>query len=280
VSTLGATSGMPDVAPRVDTDGATQQFEGASVFGGATAAIPNTQIGESQAAVTEPPQPAAASTPAPAPPPPATDAPPKKPVALIAAAVAAVVIGGGGTMFMLKGGDETTPAGNQIALNTGSEPGGVSQDTAVLGSNPNNGRSGPEEPAPADPGVRIETDTGSSEVVSPPPSIDMPDDPLVTTPAISVDVANAAEAVINQMIASDGLSDSIQLASIRDTVQAYYNNQQVDRNTRADAAYVTAMTYFQAGQRTEGLRWVRTAIDLNPSEASYQRLLQDNRGNA
>jgi len=64
-------------------------------------------------------------------------------------------------------------------------------------------------------------------------------------------------------------------AAIRDTATAYYNAIGISDGDRATAAYVTANAFASLDDRLSALEWARLALQLDPNNQSYQRLVND-----
>jgi hypothetical protein len=64
-------------------------------------------------------------------------------------------------------------------------------------------------------------------------------------------------------------------AAIRDTATAYYNATGISDRDQATAAYVTANAFSSLDDRLSALDWGRRALQLDPNNRSYQRLVTD-----
>lgn len=266
---------MADVAPRVDVDGATQKFEGARAS--ATEALPGTMVtegagGGGDAVTAKPPTTPAAGAGAAR----TTRTEPKTarkaPIGVIAASVAALAVGGiGTTLWLSRGATPDTP-------NPGQDTSGVTQDTDIPVIGANTARPGNTNPRPSDSGppppVSGGSDTGGGSPTTQTTDPNPPEDqPAPTGSSIPISLEDPQERVLDLMIATEGVTNARVLTAIRDTATAYHDNPQVPTAVRADAAYVTAITFQQQARTADAIRWLRIALDLNPDLGAAKDLL-------
>ena len=151
-----------------------------------------------------------------------------------------VLLAGAGAWVMLNGGDKNN--GTQTALDTSR----VASDTAKLGSSRQSGHTPPSAP-PAAP-------------TNPP--------------------APPAAARINLALANDALDELIlekldtnTAAMVRDSALKFYTAPGIAQKDKAYAAFVVGNAYFSLRDRATGCRYVRTAVQLDPTSSSYNGLL-------
>ncbi len=277
-----AAGDMADVAPSVDTDGATQLLDSSEITSQAeaeplfeqgewdeladegTAIIPSTRVSGAMSAPTP-------DTPMPSP----AVASKKTPVGAIAAAVGALVIGGVGTVVIMNRG-QGDPAPQDTVSQTTTNP--VTPVTEPAPSPANgtqrtegNRRPGnqqqaisPQPTGPRPTGTERVATARDSEAVVPPPAT-TPTNP----PWLSLD--GAEDRLVDFLLA---LNQS-NAAAIRDTATAYYNAIGISDRDRATAAYVTANAFSSLDDRLSALEWARRALQLDPNNRSYQRLVND-----
>ena len=64
-------------------------------------------------------------------------------------------------------------------------------------------------------------------------------------------------------------------AAGRQKALGYYDNPDVPRNLRAQAAFVVAQSYFLEQRTTDACRYNGIALGLAPSNEQYQKFKQD-----
>ncbi len=259
---VNAVSGMADVAPAVDTDGATQLIDSADITpqgvtldGAADAPTPDTPIPPTAASAALYEEPGGYE-----------EKKKKAPVAVIAAVVGILVVGGGSIVVMVGGSSD--PAGadslNQIAQNP------VIQDTETPSDSGNAGRRAAnntkddhsqtqrDADPPQDSGQMVATDdTGTTT-------------PAATNPAW-MEVANA-DFHLGEMLAALFDAAAAGRAAIKDTAIAYYDAIGMSVVDKATAAYVAASAHSDLGDRPNGLLWITRALELKPGERSFLEL--------
>ncbi len=251
---------LTDVAPKFDTSAATQVFQ--TDPEGATAQLPKTVIHAGADPASTGQRTATPPTPMPRPSPPK-----KKPVGAIAAAVALVVVGGAGSIFVLGNrGDEPEPV-NRTAVtpaDTTTVAGGSTQAEIPQTTNGQSDDTGTNNPGPQ---------TGDTGNTNPPRRTDPP--PVVTSPSIRVDAANASDQLFDlfERITA-GNASSVTLFAASDTALAYFESNTVTTSDRALAAYVIANAYVEMRDRSQALTWARRAVRLEPNNASYQAMVR------
>jgi hypothetical protein len=275
-----AVSGMAEVAPVVDVDGATQLIDATEItdqsgdLGGATEAMPSTRA-------------AAQDRPGPTP---DTPMPPtavasagaaevgkrkKPPVAAIAAVVGALAIGGGGAVMLVGGGEPEAAPGDSLGQKT-QDP--VTQNTETVSET---GEGSPSERIGTPPGgqqrpARGDVDIAAADSGRETRSIGT-EDSATTTPARAnppwMSLAGAEDHLIDLFISLDGASSQT-VEAVRDTAVFYYDAVGIDDVNRALAAFVGATAYNQLGDRSTALDWIRRSLALNPDDDAAQTLLQ------
>jgi serine/threonine-protein kinase len=274
-----AVSGMPEVAPAVDVDGATQLLDSSEItdqvggLGGVTEAMPGTRAAaHGQPAPTpDTPMPPTAMAPVGA----AEEGKQRKkpPVAAIAAVVGAVVIGGGGAVMVMGGGDSEAAPGDSLGQ-IARDP--VTQNTETVsdtgeGSRPGDAVVPPSEQRQAQRDRGVPADSGQEVTGT------RTDDPETTTPARAnpawMSLAGAEDHLVDLVIRLEGASpQTVEMA--RDTAVFYYDAEGLDDVNRALAAYVAATASDQLGDRATALDWIRLSVTLNPDDNAAQTLLQ------
>ncbi len=255
-----AVSGMADMAPAVDTEGATQIIAATPASGATNIAA--TRVG-GQGAPTVRGQKARAPTPdtptvAAAPP----AAPRKKPVMAIAATVAVLAVGGGTAAVMLsrggaKGAPSVTPD-TAHAVPSGqpsSQPTGTATRPAGNTANRTTQRTQPTGTQPKD--------SGTARIEAPPER------------GIPVSVVDAKKKLddLFDRLDPEGHTPGNVATAIRDTALAYYNAAGISQKDQAFAAYLVASGEGALGNMTTALTWAQTAVRLEPGNRGYKALL-------
>ena len=263
-----AVSGMPEVAPVVDVDGATQLLDSSEItdqsgdLGGLTEALPGTRASSQDRPGPTPdtPMPPTAVASAGA----ADEGKQRKrpPVAAIAAVVGALVIGGGGAM-MVMGGRESEAAPGDSLGQIAQDP--VTQNTESVSDTSEASR--PEETVP--PLSESGRDQQNRELAAS-GTEDTTTTPASANPAWIV-LDRAEEHLLDLLFSADGGSQATWEA-VRDTAVLYHDAVGITDADRATAAYVVASAYEALGDRVTGLDWVGRALRLRPDDQSFQAL--------
>jgi len=269
-----AVSGMAEVAPVVDVDGATQLLDATEItdqsghLGGATEAMPGTRaaVQDRPGPTPDTPMPPTAVASAEA-----TEVGKKKkpPVAAIAAVVGALAIGGGGAV-MLTGGGEPEAAPGDPPGQIGQDP--VTQNTETV-SDTGEGSPSEEIVPPLGEQQRLAQRDGNVSAADSGRETSRIEDSATTTPARTnpegISLERAEEDLLDLLISLDEASTQT-LEAARETATLYYNAVGIGDIDRAMAAYVTAQAFGQLGDRANALRWALRARDLDPNNNSYQ----------
>ena len=245
-----AVDGMGDAEAAVDSDGATQVM---SAPPGGTG-VAKTRVGGARTPT--PDTPAVATQ---------VQAPPTKkaPVVAIAAAVGVLAVGGGVTAVVLSRGggaaagvDSTKTAGRTA----------VTRDTArqVAARNPSTPPTGTAD-SRTSPQRAVAQPSGETTAAG-----------IENQPArggIAVAVAEAADrldVVFGRF--TERTPGDVALAA-KDTALAYYNDGAVRPRDRGFAAYIVANAEAALDNKAEALRWARLAVQLDPTNNSYEALV-------
>jgi serine/threonine-protein kinase len=252
---LRAVSGMAEMPPPVDTEGATQLIS--ALPGGATAVAP-TRVSREGAPASTP----RAATPDTAAVPVTSPPAKKKPLVAIAAAVAVVTAGGGATALLLNRGG--APAGQA----EGQRP-SVTQDTAKPspGGQPTMAGGAPS-PSPGPTGRTAGQRPQSGAVV--PPS---PEPAAATVGARARADSTAVEHQLDQLL--DRILEPATRVAARQEATAIYDDADVPANLRATAGWYIAQAYFEEGRRGEACQWLANANgQTRPAEPAHAKLRQ------
>jgi hypothetical protein len=155
---------------------------------------------------------------------------------LIPVAVLVVaVVGAGGAWMALKGG-----VGSAAKA-------AVSPDTVRLGG-------------------RTDTTLGANRLGghTPPPAAPPPSRP-------SVNIAQARDALDDLFL--EKLTPAT-AAMVRDSALRFYTATGIAVRDKGYAAFVVGQAYFELGERATGCRYVRTALAIDPGDATYSKLLE------
>ncbi|HXF95571.1 MAG TPA: serine/threonine-protein kinase [Gemmatimonadales bacterium] len=169
--------------------------------------------------------------------------PPPKKRSLVPLVLGAVVLlGGGSAAVLLRGsfgsaGSPSTPSGSDTVLPT----------TALAP-----GDTRPQGP-PADAG---RSSRGQSPRTQAAPS--------------GIDLSRAQQSLDNLFLEVLGPGTA---GMVRDSAMRFYNAPGIGPVTRGLAAFVVGQTWFQEGDRATGCEWIRAAARLDPTNATYGRLL-------
>jgi len=277
---LKAVSDMPEVAPVVDVDGATQLLDSSEItdqsgdLGGLTESMPGTRVSAQDRPGPTPDTPMPPTAVASAG---ATDEGRQKkkpPVAAIAAVVGAIAIGGGGAMMVMGGGESEAAPGDSLGQ-IAQEP--VTQNTETVSDTGEASR--PEETVPplgesgrAQQNRSLPAADSGREVTA-----TRTEDPETTTPAQTnpawMSLAGVEDHLFDLVVRLDGASSQT-LEAVRDTAVFYYDAEGLDDANRALAAYVAATAFSLLGDRPTALDWIQRSLALNPDDGAAQTLLQ------
>jgi hypothetical protein len=244
-----AVSGMTGGAA-VDTEGATQIMSAPGPAGG-TARVAKTRVAGTR--VPTPDTPAVATQ---------IQASPRKkaPVMAIAAAVGVLAVGGGVTAMVLSRGGASA---------AGADSTRTASQTAVTGDTAHRA---PQRDHVAPPTGTVTDRTNPREQTAnraggttTPASTSAP-------PRAKVDSA-AIDRQLGAVI--DSIGDPATNASVRQKVQAYYDNPDVPISLRASAAFTIAQTYFVEQRLDQACSWNTLALRLAPSNATYQKFARE-----
>ena len=244
-----AVGGMAEAAAAVDTEGATQVITATPSSGATVAATRVSQAGTAargqKTRVPTPDTPSVATVP-PAP-------PKKKPVMAIAAAALLVVGGGTAAVIMSQGGADTPPSVTPNTAHTA--PGGQGSETARR-----------------DPTAQRTQTAGTQTTAIPPKDSTARTESPAAERGIPVSDANAQARLdaLFELFDLGGNTPANVATAIRDTANAYYGTTTVPQKHRAYAAYLLSNAEGALDNRSEALRWARTAVDLDPSNRAYQ----------
>ena len=61
---------------------------------------------------------------------------------------------------------------------------------------------------------------------------------------------------------------------VRDSALRFYTATGISEKDKGYAAFVVGHAYFELGDRATGCRYVRTAIAIDPGDATYSKLLE------
>ena len=152
-----------------------------------------------------------------------------------------VLLAGAGAWVMLNGGAKNN--GTQTGLDTNR----AVSDTAKLGSSRQSGGQTPPSAPPA----------GPTNPPAPPPAS-----------RINLALANDAldELILEKL-------DTNTAAMVRDSALKFYTAPGIAQKDKAYAAFVVGNAYFSLRDRPTGCRYVRTAVQLDPTSSSYSGLL-------
>ncbi len=81
-----------------------------------------------------------------------------------------------------------------------------------------------------------------------------------------------AAAALNELLDS---IDSYPATMVRDSARGLYDAAGIGATDKAFAAFVIGNTYFKAGDRPQGCRWVQTASSINPSSSAYSQFVRE-----
>jgi serine/threonine-protein kinase len=269
-----AISGMADIVPRVDTDGATQLLDSSEITDRAaaledTAVIPKTRVSGTQPVPTpDTPMPAA----------PAVTVK-KAPVGAIAAVVGALVVGSASVAVVMNrgtaepAGPDSSPQTSTDSVTSVTDP-PIGQPNGTLragGGNPSEGRQQPAPSQPADQTPTTNQQDGNRTAARTNAEDDPPPVNTATNPAW-ISLENAEDNLLELMFRFDEPDPNH--AAIRDTATAYYNAVGITDADRALAAFVTAQAIFDGTQdRLRAIDWARRAVALDGTSRSYRDLL-------
>jgi serine/threonine protein kinase len=88
-------------------------------------------------------------------------------------------------------------------------------------------------------------------------------------PVGSIDVTHAFDLL-------DGMMNRLDKASatwIRDSAMAFYNAPGISRPDKGYAAFLVANAWWSLNDRTRGCQWVRTAMQLDPGNTTYPKVI-------
>jgi serine/threonine-protein kinase len=94
---------------------------------------------------------------------------------------------------------------------------------------------------------------------------------ITTPPRSTIDVAHAFGALDDMML--NRLEVKTNAPWIRDSALKFFNASGIAPKDKAYAAFVAGNAFFTLNDRTEGCRWVRTAVQLDPSSSTYAALV-------
>lgn len=277
-----AVSGMTDVAPAVNLDGATQLIDpsetddgragpeaGVGAGAGATEAIPDTRVSQHarKAPTPDTPMPPTAVAG------PARGEKKKAPVAAIAAVVGTLVIGGGSVAVVMSRGS-SEPQAVDSSGQMAQDP--VTQNTATDAGTGEGSR--PEETVPP-PSEQQRLAQRDANVAAADRGREMTttrtEDSAITTLARTnpawMSLAGADEH-LGDLVARVFDETDAGRTAIRDTAIAYYDAVGISDRDKATAAYAAALAYSDLGDRLNGLDWVGRALLLRPNYQLFQAL--------
>jgi serine/threonine-protein kinase len=250
---LRAVSGMPQTAPAVDTEGATQLI---AATPGATAIAP-TRVSPEGPPSGRPrsPTPDTASVAVAAP------RPKKKPLMAVAAAATVLAVGGGAAALLLN----RTGA---PATETAAPPAAVTGDTAQAPAG------GQARVASGTPGARAgssDRSTGRSAIG---PGAQVSASPTEAPAGAGSAVDSAAlEHQLGQLL--DRILEPDTRSAARQEAMAIYDNAKAPANLRATAGWYVAQAYLEEGRQSEACQWLANANgQTRPTEPAHQRLRQ------
>lgn len=94
----------------------------------------------------------------------------------------------------------------------------------------------------------------------------------LSNPAGRVDVGRAFDALDDMMMHR---LDTTTAGWVRDSALKFYNASAISRKDKAYAAFVVGNAWWSLNDRPQGCRWVRTALQLDPSSTAYTRAAAD-----
>jgi serine/threonine-protein kinase len=134
-------------------------------------------------------------------------------------------------------------------------------------------------PTPADTTHRVVTPPDTTKVATPPTHTSTPGTRVHTdsvkgtplsNPGGGVDVSRAFEALDDMMLSQ--LSPTT-ATWVRDSAMKFYNAPAISRKDKAYAAFLIGNAWWNLNDRPQGCRWVRTAIQLDPSSTTYSNVV-------
>ncbi len=277
-----AVSGMADVSPEIDPDGATQLLDSSEITDRAvtiaasedTALIPGTRVSGAMPAPTpDTPMPAAPVVTA-----------KKAPVGAIAALVGALVVGGAGVAVVMNRGaadpagtDNSPQTTNDSVTSVTDPPTGQPNGTRRAGGvTPSEGQQQADPSQPTDPPPTSNQRDANRTAARDSAEDNPPPVNTLTNPAW-LSLENAEDNLVELMFRFD--EPGPDYSAIRDTATAYYNAIGIADGDKALAAFLTAQAIFDGTQdRLRAIDWARRAVDLDGTKRSYRDLLNRLRG--
>jgi hypothetical protein len=93
----------------------------------------------------------------------------------------------------------------------------------------------------------------------------------LSNPTGAVDVSQAFELLDDMMM---NRLDATTASWVRDSALKFYNAPGISRKDKAYAAFLIGNAWTNLKDRSEGCRWARMAIQLDPSTPAYSRFIE------